>query len=68
MRALIQRVHSATASDSNSQLVSIGAGLAIFLGVGKGDNKEDAKHLATQIAHIRIFDGPGGKFDRVAFP
>lgn len=64
MRALIQRALSATASDSNSQLVSIGVGLAIFLGIGKGDDEEDATQLATQISQMRIFDGPGGKFDR----
>ena len=42
---------------------AIGPGLLVLLGVGDGDSADEAHWLADKVASLRIFDGPGGKFD-----
>jgi D-tyrosyl-tRNA(Tyr) deacylase len=42
----------------------IGPGLAIFLGVAKGDDFQAAEKLARKIAGLRIFNDDEGKFNR----
>lgn len=65
MKALIQRVLNAEVHIRESGVKrSIKKGLTIFLGVGKGDNPENAAKLADKIAKLRIFSNEQGKFDR----
>ncbi len=42
----------------------IGAGLCIFLGVGKDDNSEKAAGLADKVINLRIFEDELGKMNR----
>jgi D-tyrosyl-tRNA(Tyr) deacylase len=42
----------------------VGAGVAVLLGVGKGDTAADAAYLAEKTANIRIFDDAEGKMNR----
>lgn len=42
----------------------IGRGLAILLGVARGDTDADAERLAGKIARLRIFPDEDGRFDR----
>ncbi len=42
----------------------IGPGLAVLLGVGRGDGEEVAGRLAGKIARLRIFPDDEGRFDR----
>jgi D-tyrosyl-tRNA(Tyr) deacylase len=42
----------------------IGPGLAILLGVARGDADEDADRLAAKIARLRVFPDDDGRFDR----
>ena len=42
---------------------SIGPGLLVFLGVGRGDGEAEAVSLADRIAGLRIFEDPGGKMN-----
>lgn len=59
MRAVVQRVSSASVSvvsgESGVLAGSIGHGLLVFLGVGKGDSSADAEYLADKLAGLRIF-------------
>lgn len=63
MRALIQRVSSASVSWDGGQTRSIGKGLLVYLGVGKGDTQDAARRLAEKILNLRIFSNEQGKFD-----
>ena len=63
MRALIQRVKSASVSINGSPYNKIGRGLLIFLGVGSTDNEENAVYLAKRCANLRIFGDNVGKMN-----
>jgi len=63
MKALIQRVKSASVTLSGGEKREIGPGLAVLLGVGKNDNSETARKLADKTAALRIFSNAEGKFD-----
>ena len=64
MRALIQRVNSASVRLPGGEARATGRGLLIYLGVGRGDSPETAKRLAEKAANLRIFSNAAGKFDR----
>ncbi len=60
MRAVVQRVTSASASPGGS----IGPGLLVLLGIADGDDEADAVRLAEHVARLRIFENEDGRFDR----
>ncbi len=64
MKAVIQRVESASVSVDGSEISRIGAGLLVLLGVEKGDSKKDADFLLDKIIHLRIFEDGEGKMNR----
>jgi D-tyrosyl-tRNA(Tyr) deacylase len=64
MRALIQRVSSASVSVDGELVGSIGPGLVVLLGVGEVDGPEHADRLADKVSRLRIFDGKHGRMDR----
>ncbi|MBC7660422.1 MAG: D-tyrosyl-tRNA(Tyr) deacylase [Chitinophagaceae bacterium] len=64
MKALIQRVTSASVSVDNVIVGKIGQGLLVFLGVAEGDRSEDASFLADKICNLRVFSNEDGKFDK----
>jgi len=55
MRALIQRVKSASVTIDNEIFSEISQGLLILLGIEEADNLEDIEWLAGKIARLRIF-------------
>ena len=55
MRAVIQRVSSATVEVDGQVVGRIGRGLLVYLGVGRGDSDSDAEFVAEKIANLRIF-------------
>ena len=63
MRALIQRVISGKVTVEGKTVSEIGHGLVIFLGIGQGDNDEQARFLAEKIATLRIFEDSASKFN-----
>ena len=60
MRAVIQRVSSASVTINGVIKSSIGAGLLVLLGVGHEDNKEDIDWLVKKISGLRIFNDRDG--------
>ena len=55
MRAVIQRVSSASVESNGILTGSIGKGILILLGIATADEKEDAIWLADKIWQMRIF-------------
>ena len=55
MRAVIQRVSSASVTIDGEVVSSIGTGLLVLLGIEDGDGEEDVVWLAPKIAKMRIF-------------
>ncbi|GAB4031622.1 MAG: D-aminoacyl-tRNA deacylase [Elusimicrobiota bacterium] len=63
MRAVIQRVNSASVSIEGKIYSSTEKGLMVLLGVGENDSEKDALKTAEKIANMRIFSNNAGKFD-----
>jgi D-tyrosyl-tRNA(Tyr) deacylase len=62
MKALLQRVTSASVSVNNSIVGKIGRGVVVFLGVAKDDSEVDARYLVNKIVNLRIFANEASKF------
>jgi D-tyrosyl-tRNA(Tyr) deacylase len=60
MRAVIQRVKSASVDISGQRVAEIGHGVLILLGVEAADTAEDIEWLAGKISRLRIFDDENG--------
>lgn len=64
MRAVIQRVTSASVSVDGRAIAACGPGLLVLLGVRDGDVAAGADRLAGKVARLRVFENAQGKFDR----
>ncbi|MCU0380037.1 MAG: D-aminoacyl-tRNA deacylase [Chitinophagaceae bacterium] len=64
MRAVIQRVKSATVTVNHSECGRIGAGLLVFLGIEDADESEDIRWLSMKITQLRIFPDEQGVMNR----
>jgi D-tyrosyl-tRNA(Tyr) deacylase len=64
MRAVIQRVSSASVTIDGEVRSSIGNGLLILLGVGHEDGPEDIDWLVKKTAALRIFPDEDGVMNR----
>lgn len=63
MKAVLQRVNKIILNVDGQARSRIGKGLAVYLGVEKGDTKEQADFLAKKIVTMRIFENDKGKLD-----
>ena len=63
MRALLQRVSSASVSVNGRIIGQIERGLVILLGVTHGDTVAEADWLANKIAGLRLFEDDAGKMN-----
>ena len=63
MRAVVQRVKMAKVVVGEEVVGEIGSGLLVFLGVGWGDQREDADYLAAKVANLRIFSDSNDKMN-----
>ena len=64
MKAVLQRVLEATLRVDGKVISSINKGYVIFLGVGKGDTKENADYFIKKIPSLRIFEDENGKINK----
>ena len=64
MRTVIQRVSAASITVDGQTVGRIGAGLCIFIGIGKDDNSDQAAALADKVKHLRIFEDQAEKMNR----
>lgn len=64
MKAVVQRVQSASVAVDGTRIAHIDRGLLVLLGVGTGDSDASANWLADKIAGLRIFPDAAGRFDR----
>lgn len=63
MRAVLQRVRRGKVSVDGQTVGEIGQGFVILLGVGHGDNEDNARALAEKTANLRIFEDDQGKMN-----
>jgi D-tyrosyl-tRNA(Tyr) deacylase len=61
MRVLLQRVSRASVSIDDEVISSIGRGLLLLVGVGKGDPEAHVESLAEKVANLRVFADVDGK-------
>lgn len=64
MRMVIQRVTEASVSVKDQVIGKIGKGIAVLLGVAKGDTEKEADYLAQKLINLRIFEDDAGKMNR----
>ena len=64
MRAVVQRVRSASVAISGEKVSEMGSGLLILLGIGVDDSPEDIQWLVPKIANLRIFNDDNGVMNR----
>lgn len=64
MRAVLQRVRSASVTVDDHTVASIAQGLVVLLGVAKGDSEADVAYMTDKIPHLRIFPDEAGKMNR----
>jgi D-tyrosyl-tRNA(Tyr) deacylase len=63
MRAILQRVSSASVTIAQERMGAINQGLLILLGIAPTDTEADARWLAEKIVALRIFPDPAGKMN-----
>lgn len=63
MRAIIQRVSSASVTIDGKLHSSIENGLLILLGIKSGDGEAEVKHVAEKCIGLRIFEDLDGKMN-----
>jgi D-tyrosyl-tRNA(Tyr) deacylase len=64
MRAVVQRVNSASVEIDGEVYSKIGRGLMVLLGVQTSDTTDDARYIADKILGLRIFEDEEGKMNR----
>ncbi len=63
MRAVVQRVCSASVTVDGRAVGSIERGLLVYVGVGRGDTDADVAYIVDKILHLRLFADGDGKMN-----
>ena len=63
MRAVVQRVSSASVTVAGETVASIGPGLLVLLGVRAGDGEAQADKVAAKLEALRVFEDGDGKMN-----
>jgi len=64
MKALLQRVSSASVEADGQVSGNIDTGLVVFFCAMKGDADKDLDYIVNKVAQLRIFDDGQGKMNR----
>ena len=65
MRAVVQRVTSATVTVEGRVVGAIKAGVLVYVGITHDDGADDTAYVANKIASLRVFDDADGRFRSV---
>jgi len=63
LRAVIQRVSSASVEVGGRALSRIGPGLLVFLAIGAEDQEVDLEWMVDKILHLRCFEDEAGRMN-----
>jgi D-tyrosyl-tRNA(Tyr) deacylase len=63
MKALIQRVSSASVSIGGDCVAEIKTGLLVLLGVSESDTPRDVLWMVSKVANLRVFNDAEGKMN-----
>jgi D-tyrosyl-tRNA(Tyr) deacylase len=63
VRAVVQRVLSASVTVEGELIAEIGPGLLVLVAVGKQDQDTDISVIANKLADLRIFEDEAGKMN-----
>jgi D-aminoacyl-tRNA deacylase len=63
VRALLQRVSSASVDVGERTVAEIGPGLLVLLGIARDDDAQTADRLAEKVRAMRIFDDADGRMN-----
>lgn len=63
MRAVVQRVKSASVTVDGERVSEIAAGVLIFLGVAHEDTTKELEYIVNKVANLRIFEDAEGKMN-----
>ena len=66
MRAVLQRVRSASVTVDGQTVGSIGRGLVVLLAIGRDDERDDAIYVVEKTANMHIFPDDEGHMNRSA--
>ena len=61
MKAIIQRVQSASVSVDENVIASIGRGICVLIGIHKKDTNKERETIVRKILNLRIFDDQNNK-------
>lgn len=64
MRAVVQRVSSASVTIEGETKAAIGTGLLVLLGIEDADTMEEVEWLGGKLIHLRIFNDEHGIMNR----
>lgn len=64
MKAVVQRVSSASVSVGDRQVANIPSGVLVLLGIEEADGEEDIAWLSKKIVNLRIFNDGEGVMNR----
>ncbi len=64
MRAVAQRVRSASVTVGGEVVGRIEGGLLAYVGAARGDGPDDVAYLAQKLVGLRIFEDDAGKMSR----
>ena len=64
MRAVLQRVRSASVTVDGVEVSRIGPGLLVLIGVARDDGPDDCRYIAQKTVEARVFEDEAGKTNR----